>query len=251
MDKFIYILSELKLAFGMPIVIIGISTIAYYFAKYKLEENKSLYKLFRITKILFCIFIISFIGIETAIITYPKNNENKADYIIVLGAGLDNGETPNLILSERFDAAIKCIKDNKANYIVLSGGQGADENIPESQAMSKYLQDRGIDRERIIEENQSRNTNENIKYSKEKIEEHSHKSIKDVSVKIVTTDFHAFRSSILARKSGYISVDNYSSATAWYFIPSTYTREVFAVVKSVLLDEWKLNDIYFWFINLI
>lgn len=244
MDKFIYILSELKLAFAMPIAIIGISTVVYYFAKCKLKENESLYKFFRITKILFYIFIISFIGIEIAIIAYPKNNENKDDYIIVLGAGLDNGETPNLILSERLDAAIKCIKDNKANYIVLSGGQGADEKISESQAMSKYLQDRGIDRGRIIEENQSRNTNENIKYSKEKIEEHSHKPINDVSVKIVTTDFHAFRSSILAKKSGYVSFDNYSSSTLWYFIPSTYTREAFAVVKSMLLDKWELNNIY-------
>jgi len=237
MDKFIYILSEFKLAFGMPIAIFVIVFTAYYLIKNKLKESESAYKFFKITKILFCIFIVFFIGIETAIITYPKSNENKVDYIIVLGAGLDDGETPNLILSERLDAAIKCIKDNEADYVVLSGGQGSDEKIPESQAMSKYLQDRGIDKDRIIEENQSSDTNENIKYSKEKIEEHSHKSIKDVSVKIVTTDFHAFRSSILARKNGYVSFNNYSSSTAWYFVPSTYTREALAIIKSVLFDK--------------
>jgi uncharacterized SAM-binding protein YcdF (DUF218 family) len=155
----------------------------------------------------------------------------------VLGAGLDSGKTPNLILQERLDAAIKCIGENPTQYIVLSGGQGADEDLPEAQAMSEYLQERGIDKEKIIIEDKSKDTNENLKYSKEKIEEHSHKSLNEVSIKIVTTDFHAFRSSILAKKNNYVNFDNYSNPTVWYFIPSTYTREAFAVVKSVLFDR--------------
>ena len=79
-----------------------------------------------------------------------------------------------------------------------------DEDLPESDAMSKYLQDRGVNKERIIIEDESRDTNQNFKFSKEKIEEHSHKSLDEINVKIITTDFHAFRSSILAKRNGYV-----------------------------------------------
>ena len=163
--------------------------------------------------------------------------KKKHDYILVLGAGLSNGTTPSLILQDRLDATIKYIEGNDTGYIVLSGGQGVDEDLPESHAMSKYLQDRGVSRERIIIEDESRDTNQNFKFSKKKIEEHSNKSLDEVNVKIITTDFHAFRSSILAKRNGYVNFDNYSSSTVWYFIPVTYTREAFAIVKSVLFDK--------------
>jgi len=237
LERIKYIIQTLWIAFSIPTIILGILIVGHYFFKKRIKESEFLFKVYKIIKIILCIGFICFIGIEAAILSYPKHNEKKDDYIIVLGAGLDNGKTPNFILQERLDAAIKCIHENPTQYIVLSGGQGADEYLPESQAMSEYLQERGIDKEKIIEENKSKDTNENLKYSKEKIEEHSHKSLDEVSVKIVTADFHAFRSSILAKKNGYVNFDNYSSTTAWYFIPSTYTREAFAVVKSVLFDK--------------
>lgn len=231
------LMSGVRIAFSFPIAVLGIILIIYHFIKDKIKENEFLSKGFKIIKILLCILFICFLGIEAAIVSYPKNSEEKADYFLVLGAGLTNRETPNLILQGRLDATIECIKENNAAYIVLSGGQGIDENLPESHAMSKYLQEKGIDKKKIIIEDKSRNTNQNFKYSKKKIEEHSKESLDKVSVKIITTDFHAFRSSILARKNGYVNFDNYSSPTVWYLIPITYTREAFAIVKSVLLDK--------------
>ena len=72
---------------------------------------------------------------------------------------------------------------------------------------------------------------------KEKIEEHSNKSIDKVRVKIVTTDFHALRSRIISKRQGYTQVDNYSSTTKWYLIPISYAREGFAMVKTILVDR--------------
>lgn len=233
----INIMSGVIVAFSLPVVILGILLILYHFVKNKIKKNRFLSKGLKITKIFLCIGLIGFLGIEALIISYPKHNEKKDDYILVLGAGLRDGTIPTAILRGRLDAAIDCLKENKTAYIVLSGGQGDDEDIPESYAMSKYLQEKGVDKDRIILEDKSRDTNQNFKYSKEKIEEHSHKSLDKVTVKIVTTDFHAFRSSILAKKNGYINFDNYSSPTVWYLIPITYTREAFAVVKSTLFDK--------------
>ncbi|MCI1586136.1 MAG: YdcF family protein [Clostridium beijerinckii] len=235
--KIRYMLSELWIAFGFPIIVLGIIILVYYFSKKIMKKNMFFYKIFRCIKISSCIIFICFIIIEVLIINYPKYNRNSDDYIIVLGAGLDNGGVPNLILRERLDIAIKCMKENLAQYIVLSGGQGTDESTSEAQAMSEYLQAKGIEKNKIILEDKSRDTNENLKYSKEKIEEFSNKSISDIKVKIVTTDFHAFRSSILAKKNGYKNFDNYSSTMPWYFVPSTYARESIAVIKSTLFDK--------------
>lgn len=230
-------ISGVRVAFSFPIAVLGIILIVYHFVKIKIRENEVLFKGFKVIKVLLYISFICFIGIQAVIISYPKYSEKKSDYLLVLGAGLTDGETPNSILQGRLDTAIKCIKENNQAYIVLSGGQGVDENLPESHAMSKYLQERGIDKKKIIIEDKSRNTNQNFKYSREKIEEHSKESLDKVSVKIITTDFHAFRSSILAKKNGYTNFDNYSSHTLWYLIPITYTREAFAIVKSVLIDK--------------
>jgi len=235
--KIRYMLSELWIAFGFPSIVLGIIILGYYFLKMRVKENIFFHKIFKYIKILFCIIFICFITIEVLIINYPKYNQSSDDYVIVLGAGLDYGRIPNLILQERLDIAIKCMKENLAQYIVLSGGQGEDENTSEAQAMSKYLQDRGIEKNKIILEDRSRDTNENLKYSKEKIEAFSNKPISDIKVKIVTTDFHAFRSSILAKKNGYKNFDNYSSTMPWYFVPSTYIREAIAVIKSILFDK--------------
>jgi uncharacterized SAM-binding protein YcdF (DUF218 family) len=228
--------SNARIAFSQPILILGIIFIIYHFVKGKIKENKFLFKEYRIIKVLMCIGLICFLGIEAIIISYPKYNKEKADYILVLGAGLSGKTAPSRILEDRLNATLRYINENDTGYIVLSGGQGEDEDLPEALVMSKYLQERGVSKERIIIEDKSRNTNENFKFSKLKIEEHSHKSLDKVSVKVITTDFHAFRSSILAKKNGYVKFQNYSSSTAWYLIPITYTREAFAIVKSILFD---------------
>lgn len=230
-------MSGVRVAFSLPIIILGIILIIYHFVKGKIREKELLFKGFKFIRIIVCIGLICFIGMEAVIVSYSKHNEKKDDYILVLGAGLRDGTFPTEILRNRLDAAVKCAEKNDKSYIVVSGGQGEDEDIPEAEAMSEYLQDKGVSKEKIIIEDQSKNTNQNFKFSKEKIEEHSNKSLDKINVKIVTTDFHAFRSSILAKINGYVNYDNYSSSTVWYLIPITYTREAFAIVKSVIFDK--------------
>jgi len=233
----INILSGARIAFSLPIAILGIIFTIYHFVKEKLKQFKNYVKLISFFKIMMCVGIICFIGIEGFIIAYPKYKKENSDYILVLGAGLIDGTSPSLILQDRLEAALKCInKYNNTGYIVVSGGKGNDENISEAKAMSNYLLKKGIPEEKIIIEDKSKNTSQNFIYSKEKIENHSGKSLDEINVKIVTTDFHAFRSSILAKRNGYENFENYSSETIWYLIPAMYTREAFALVKSVIFD---------------
>ena len=119
----------------------------------------------------------------------------------------------------------------------MSGGQGPGESITEAYAMEKYLVENGVPKDKIVLENKATSTYENINYSKKIIEDLSGKSIKDLDILIVTTDFHAMRSNLLAKRNGYDKTDLYTSKTQWYLVPSMYAREFFAFGKSYLLDK--------------
>ncbi|MDU1587356.1 MAG: YdcF family protein [Clostridium sp.] len=232
------VLSFRKIAFSEVFLIAGIVFILYHFIKKKIYNNEKLKLIDKVIKIFVCIGLVAFFIIEGIIICYPKNSTETTDYIIVLGAGLNNRNELSQTLRDRLNTALDCLnKYNKESYIVVSGGQGEDEDMSEAEAMEGYLLENGVSKDRIIKEDKSRNTSENFKFSKEKIQEHSNKDLKDVSVKIITTDFHAFRSSMLAKRNGYENIEVYSSNTVNYLVPVFYTRESVALVKSYFFDR--------------
>lgn len=232
------IISNRIIAFSETLGFLGILLIIYHFSKIKLKSNKYFIKVNQILVILVSVGFIIFIFSEAMIIGYPKNNEESTDYIMILGAGLNDGDRVSLTLKHRLDAALKYINESGSkSYLVVSGGQGLDETISESEAMKRYLIKNGVPSDKIIKEDKSTNTYENFKYSKEKIEEHSRKNIDKNTVKIVTTDFHALRSSMLAKRNGYDNINVYSSKTVSYLVPIFYTRESLALAKSFILDR--------------
>jgi len=231
-------LSSTKVAFSKEIGLLGICIILYHFLRIKLKNEKYFIIANRSIKILILIGITFFIILQIIIVSYPKKNNTSTDYILVLGAGLRSGTELSLSLKDRLDTTLEYINNSNNNsYIVVSGGQGSDEDIPEALAMANYLIANSIPKDRIILEDKSVNTFENFKFSKIKIEEHSNKSITDSSVKIITTDFHAFRSNLLAKRTGYKDIHLYTTETVPYLIPTLYSRESIAIVKSFLFDR--------------
>ena len=233
--------SGTKIAFSVPVIMFSVVMILYAVKRKQIlsytNEKAYLKKLIGIIEICFVCFLAAFITIEGIIIAYPKHDTSNSDYILVLGAGLKDGYNPSATLRGRLNAAIECVETyGNTSKIVVSGGQGRDEKISEGEAMKKYLIDNGINEERILVENKSTSTDENFDFSKKVIEEDSNKPIEEVNIKIITNDFHAFRSRFLAKRNDYINVTNYSSETVWYLIPISYLREAFAVVKSVVFD---------------
>ena len=230
-------LSSTTIAFSEVLISIGIILIAYHFTKDKIKDIKHFDKVFKVIKIGIACGVVLFIIVESFIIAYPKKSEANTDYIIVLGAGLANRTQVSLTLKDRLDAAITCVnKYENDGYIVVSGGKGEDEDISEAEAMKGYLVKEGIPEDKILMEDKSINTLQNLKFSREIIEKHGNKDISEFKIKIVTTDFHALRSSILAKKNGYSDIEVYSSDTIVYLIPVFYLRESLAVVKSTIFD---------------
>ena len=117
------------------------------------------------------------------------------DAIIVLGARVDeNGASGSL--RQRIDAARVYLEENPDTICIASGGQGEDEPMSEAQCILDYLIEDGIGPERILLEDRSTSTEENMRYSLPMLPD----SVKTVG--IVTNDFHVFRALCLAQKNG-------------------------------------------------
>ncbi|MFF0424132.1 YdcF family protein [Streptomyces sp. NPDC004520] len=152
-----------------------------------------------------------------------------ADYVVVLGSGLIGGRRVPPLLASRLDRGRQvyetlAARGGDAPVLITSGGQGPDEELPESHAMADYLIDGGFPAGAVVREDRSRTTEENMLLSKELMERDRPGS----SCVIVTNNFHAFRAALMARRAG-IDGQVVGSPTAAYFWPSATIREFVAV----------------------
>ena len=159
------------------------------------------------------------------------------DFIIVLGCGLRKDGTPTPLLQGRLDKALEFYNKQKKETgieatFITSGGQGSDEVIAESTCMKNYLLSKGIAEDKIIEENKSTNTLENMRFSKEKIYEIS----KDPKVLFSTTNYHVFRSGLDAHRVKMRAV-GIGATTKWYFWPNAAVREFVGILTEHRLKQ--------------
>ena len=155
----------------------------------------------------------------------PKYNQ---DFIIILGSKIRKDGTLTPLLKGRVDKAIdfgnKQYELTKKKIIyVPSGGKGHDETIAEAEAIKNYLLEKGIKENQIIIEDKSTSTIENMKYSKEKIEDIN----KNANVSFSTTNYHVFRSGVIANEQG-LDCEGMGSKTKWYFYSNALIREFIA-----------------------
>jgi uncharacterized SAM-binding protein YcdF (DUF218 family) len=147
------------------------------------------------------------------------------DYVIIHGAGLLDGDRVSKLLSDRIDKAIEIYrKDPTPPVLIPSGGQGDDERISEAEAMKRYLLNKGIPEDKILIENRSMTTLENLKYSKEIIDSMQGRKY----TALVTSNYHVYRALRYCRKIGLKCV-GIGSHVAFYYWPSALIREYIAV----------------------
>lgn len=151
--------------------------------------------------------------------------------VIVLGCKV-RGEEPSLMLRQRIMAAYRFLEKNPSAMCIVSGGQGSDELISEAESMKRVLVEQGISEDRIIMEDRSTGTDENIRFSLEKMNEYGISG----SVTIVTNDFHQLRAKLIADKYGLESY-SVSARTSLWLLPTYWLREWFGVCYQVLLGQ--------------
>lgn len=152
------------------------------------------------------------------------------DALIVLGGGV-KGEEPSPSLALRLDKAIEYHEKNPNAVIVVSGGLGTQERIPEAEAMKRYLVSGGVDENSIIKEENSRNTRENFINSKSILENRF--GGRRYTVCFITSTYHIFRSNITAHKKGFRNINHLHARTNPISLPMEYIRECAALIKML------------------
>ena len=173
--------------------------------------------------------LVYFVIIEIPIIDEASGDGDfDADYLIVLGAAV-HGDTPSLSLVERLEAAKDYLIKHPDTVVIVSGGQGSGENVSEARAMYEWLYANGIDPTRIIMEDKASSTYENLKFSREIINELSD----DATVAVVSSEYHLCRAKLIAKTLG-MEIHTVAAQTTYFTVMLNYfIREAFGVTYQL------------------
>lgn len=153
--------------------------------------------------------------------------EDCPNYTVVVLGCLIHDDQPSWMLSDRLEVAYRVLSENPDVMCVVSGGQGDNERYTEAYVMRKYLVEKGISPSRIIMEEASGNTEENLLYSKNVIELNGLSK----NVVIVTDRFHELRARIWAEKAGFVNIYSACCETRPYLVVGYWFREMFGLAR--------------------
>ncbi|MCL2421245.1 MAG: YdcF family protein [Defluviitaleaceae bacterium] len=185
------------------------------------------------TFLLMCIFIF----------THAQNTPASGhDAVIVLGAGLVGDNQIPRILRYRLDTALIYLHDNEDTLAVVTGGLGQHVTVTEAYAMGQYLIQHGIAPERIILEDQSTSTMENLNFAKALLDERLGEN--NYTIVLVTNDFHLPRGRMLVRRAG-LAGEGMAAPTQRGMVPRYYSREHLAISWAAF--TWFLPyRVFYW-----
>lgn len=167
-----------------------------------------------------CIVVAETIGMVRIAANRPPANTTA----VVLGCKV-KGTVPSRVLAERLDAAYVYLTQNSEARCVLSGGQGTDEEISEAECMYRYLTGKGISAKRLLREEKSTTTEENLRYSAQLLAREG----MDGAITIVTSEFHEYRANETAKRLGITSYST-PSRTGLLYLPTYYVRELYGIL---------------------
>lgn len=173
---------------------------------------------------------VSFLSLQLAVFALSSwlnllhfGKRKRFDQIVVLGSGIFGERVPPL-LQHRIQKGIALQQKNPKAILILSGGQGPGEDIPEGQAMKRWALEHGADPSRTISEEKSRNTYENLLFSYDLFQVPGGKTA------IVSNRYHIFRALILSRDLA-IPAKGYGARATWYFSLNAFLREFAAYLS--------------------
>ncbi|HEY3337317.1 MAG TPA: YdcF family protein [Propionicimonas sp.] len=177
------------------------------------------------------LLVLAIVGLSSFLANYGTNDNAHydEDAVVVLGAAVHGRELSNTLVG-RLDAALAYHRRNPSALIVVSGGQGLQEEIPEAVAMRQYLLDHGVADDSILVEDRSTSTEENFANTRALLNQ---RLTPGYRIAFITDEFHVYRAGRIAAAAGFAAT-HASSRTPWYFWPANYLRESVAVLLNWL-----------------
>ena len=147
--------------------------------------------------------------------------------LLVLGCAV-HGEQPSLVLTYRLRAALDYHTRNPEADIIVCGGQGPQEAIPEALAMQRWLVAHGVPADKIRMEDRSTSTEENFRFAAEMLRAEGKDPAQPVA--FVTNGFHCYRAGKYAAQEGFVQARAVPAGLPLTQIPTSYLREAMAVL---------------------
>lgn len=217
---------------GLPLLLWGL-----FYQPLQLLARSGFWRVAKIVMISgYAIFFLGVLFVASLMIhQLGQKPADRLDAIIVPGAGL-RGEAVSALLASRLNTAFGLWQKNPDSLIAVCGGQGYGESVTEAAAMAGYLIDRGVPDGRIIREDRSTNTRENLLFARSLLQERLNKqSAEDkLQVCVVTSNYHVYRTVQQAGKLGYIAT-GLGAPTLWYLLPGDFLRESLAIGRWFIL----------------
>ncbi len=163
---------------------------------------------------------------------FPSREE--VDYVVVLGAKV-RPDGPSVSLWDRITAAYEYLEDHPDTVAVLSGGLGSDEPITEAECMYRELATLGIDPKRLLREEASKSTWENLNFSLDLIEKTTGRRPEKIGV--LSSEYHLFRAELLAKKCGVEAVGIPARTSRPTQLFNHLLREIAGVWHFIILGE--------------
>lgn len=258
------ILALLCGTYGIAVRAIGSGTaffavwlvLAVFFVCAAIGIHFHLWKMFpnilkKLLGVVLALCLVSFLIIEGLVVSQMHiEGPDNLDYLIVLGAQVyKNGPSP--VLTFRLDKAYEYLVKNPNTRCIVTGGKGYNEPFTEASCMADYLVKRGIDSGRIILEDKSTTTAQNLTNSMKLIaaDTINHTTVNSASVAtdtntagtsptntigILTNDFHMFRAMQIARAQKIPNAYGISCSSTKVYLPNNMFREYFAEIKFLL-----------------
>ena len=219
---------------------LGLLLIAFaYKAIARWQRNKVFQRTWRVSWCLFFIWLVSLGIFVTWNISADHSDADipePSSFLVVLGAGLQ-GKEPSPTLKLRLDRALEIANKRPEIKVIVSGGKGNNEEISEAQAMQDYLVDQGLPASRIMREDRSTSTVENLRFSRLLLK-NSGVDFSTTPIGIVTSNFHALRARRIALLEGYQKAWVAAAPVPWWILPNSWLREYFSTSWEIVAKRF-------------
>ena len=159
----------------------------------------------------------------------------RPEVIVVLGSSTPNAQ-PSPTLAQRLELAYTLAQQHPKAQVIVSGGVDFRQRTSEASVMAAYLESKGLDKSRLLLEDRSTSTYENLVFSLRLLQASGHTP--EAATVLVTSDFHTLRASWIAKKAGWKNVTTAGAPTPLYMRYNAWLREYFAFVSGWLLREY-------------
>ena len=181
----------------------------------------------RIVIILFSAVILFFFGKIVA--GSFINTADRADYALVLGLALENGEPTDDLLA-RLDTAQTYLEEYPEAQLILTGGNADESGRTEAAVMRDILAERGVADERMILEDQAESTKDNFRNTAQMIDPGK-------PVALISSNYHMDRAVQTARNAGFSNILRVPAPSSFISYGANVMYEVILELNELTLKH--------------